>query len=300
MSTDRELLDLRTEQRNSASAELDTMSALGIAQVMNAEDAKVPLAVARALPQIARAIDAVAEAIAAGGRLIYVGTGTSGRVAALDASETPPTFGLDANTVQYIIAGGDKALGRAVEACEDDAALGRRDMAKRKPRKRDVVAGIAASGRTPYTVAAVEYARRHGARTFAITCNPDTPLERAAEIAITVDVGPEVVTGSTRLKAGTAEKLVTNMLTTGAMARLGHVYGNLMIHVVPKNSKLRARAIAIIEELAQVDQRTALRTLQAAGNSVPVALVMLKASLSRSSAQKRLKEARGNVRKALE
>ncbi len=294
-----ELSRLSTEQQNTAAAGLDTKSAFEIAELMNAEDAKVPTAIARALPQIARAIDAVAEAIGRGGRLIYVGAGTSGRIAALDAAECPATFNTDPRTVQYVMAGGEKALGRALEANEDSPALGRREIAKKKPGKRDVVVGIAASGRTPYTVAALEYARAHGAKSIAITCNRGSPLERAAEITIVAEVGPEVVAGSTRLKAGTAQKLIANMLTTGAMARLGYVYGNLMVNVHPKNKKLVARAAGILEKTAGVDHATALRSLKAAGNSVPVALVMLKAGVSKAEAQRRLKAAKGNVRQAV-
>jgi N-acetylmuramic acid 6-phosphate etherase len=276
------------------------MSALEIARLMNAEDAKVAPAVARAMPQIARAMDAIAAAIGRGGRLIYAGAGTSGRIAALDAVECPPTFQLDPKAVQFVMAGGDKALGRAVEASEDAYQSGRRDMARRKPGKRDVVVGIAASGRTPYTVAALQYARQRGATTVAIACNPDSPLEAAADIAIVVEVGPEVLTGSTRLKAGTAEKLVTNMLTTGAMARLGYVYGNLMVNVPLKNEKLAARAASIVQYATAVDFEGAAQALKAAGNSVPVALVMLKAGVSRAEAQRRLKATKGNVRKAID
>ncbi len=290
---------LGTEQQNAAAANLDTKSALEIARLMNGEDRGVPLAIEPALPQIARAIDAIAEALGNGGRLIYVGAGTSGRIAALDAAECAPTFNLDPRSVVYIMCGGDRALGRAREANEDSPALGRRDMARRNPGKRDVVVGIAASGRTPYTLAAVENARRRGAKTVAVTCNPGSPLARAAEISIVTDVGPEIVAGSTRLKAGTAQKLVLNMLSTGAPARLGYVYGNLMVNVTPKNVKLVARAAGILEKAAGVDAETALRVLKSAGNSVPVALVMLKAGVSKAEAQQRLRAAKGNVRKVL-
>ncbi len=294
-----ELTRLGTEQQNVASAELDAKSALEIARVMNAEDGKVPAAVERALPEIAQAIDLIAEAIGNGGRLIYVGAGTSGRIAALDAAECPPTFNTDPKAVQYVIAGGKKALGRAVEANEDSAALGRHDIAKKQPGKRDVVVGIAASGRTPYTVGAIEYARTHGARTVAVTCNPDSPLERAAELTIVAEVGPEVIAGSTRLKAGTAQKLIANMLTTGAMARLGYVYGNLMVKVRPKNEKLRTRAITILQEATGADAAAAARALKSTRNNVPQALVMLKAGIGRAEARRRLRAAKGNVRMAV-
>ena len=298
---DREhLRGLRTEAQNPASAELDTISALEIARIVNAEDAKVADAVARALPQIAQAIDAVAEAISNGGRLIYVGAGTSGRIAALDAAECPPTFNTDPQTVQFVIAGGVEALSRDVEADEDSAESGRHDMARRKPGAQDVVAGIAASGRTPYTVAALEYARSQGAKTIAIACNPGTPLARAADIGIIVDVGPEVLTGSTRMKAGTAQKMVCNMITTGAMARAGYIYGNLMVNVEAKNRKLLARAVGILETAAAVDHERAAAALQEAGNSVPVALIMLKAGVGKADAQRHLELAGGNVRHAIE
>jgi N-acetylmuramic acid 6-phosphate etherase len=294
------LRQLRTEARNPASVDLDTSPALEIARIINAEDAKVAAAVERALPQIAQAIDAVANAITQGGRLIYVGAGTSGRIAAVDAVECPPTFNTDPETVQCVIAGGVAALSHDVEANEDSADSGRRDLGRRRPQARDVVAGIAASGRTPYTVAAVDYARSQGAKTIAITCIADSPLARAAEIAIIVDVGPEVLTGSTRMKAGTAQKMVCNMITTGAMARAGYVYGNLMVKVNARNRKLAARAVGILEQAAAVDRERAAAALKQAGNSVPVALIMLKTGISKAEAQRRLELASGNVRHAIE
>ncbi len=212
---------LSTEKANRAAADLDLKSSLEVARIINAEDAKVAPAVKRALPQIARAIDMIANALRRGGRLIYVGAGTSGRIAALDAAECPPTFNTDPRTVQYVIAGGENALGSAVEANEDSRARGEREIAKKKPGKNDVVVGITASGRTPFTVAAVAYARRHGAKTIAVSCNRNSPLEKAAQLAIVAEVGPEVLSGSTRMKAGTAQKMILNMLSTGAMTRLG-------------------------------------------------------------------------------
>jgi len=300
MSDSEDLRGLTTEDQNPASADLDTKSALEIARIINLEDAKVAGAVERALPQIARAIDAVGAAIANGGRLIYVGAGTSGRIAALDAAECPPTFGSDPETVQFIMAGGVDALWNPFEPAEDSAESGQREMARRKPRPQDVVAGIAASGRTPYTLAAVEYARGRGAKTIALTCNPDTPLGRAAEIEIVVEVGPEVLAGSTRMKAGTAQKMICNMITTGAMARAGYVYGNLMVNVHPKNEKLVARAVSILENAAQTDHQRAAAALKESGNSVPVALIMLKAGVSKADAQRHLALAGGNVRHAIE
>ncbi len=293
------LSHLPTEQPNRAAKNLDQKSSLEIASIINAEDAKVAAAVKRALPQIARTIDLIAKALKQGGRLIYVGAGTSGRLAALDASECPPTFNTDPKTVQFVIAGGIKALHTATEASEDSRELGQREMAKKKPGKNDVVVGIAASGRTPFTVAAVEYARRHSAKTIAVTCNASSPLEKAAHVAIVAEVGPEVIAGSSRMKAGTAQKMILGMLSSGAMTRLGYVYGNLMINVHVKNYKLRERGLTIVQQAAGVTRKTAEQTLQAAGDDVPVALVMLQAEVPRAQAIKVLKSARGNVRQAI-
>jgi N-acetylmuramic acid 6-phosphate etherase len=293
-----EIADLATEQANGSAERLDTMSSLEIATLMNREDAKVAQAVARVLPQIGRAIDAIAERLRNGGRLIYVGAGTSGRIGALDASECPPTFNVSPKMVQYVIAGGPKALGSESEASEDSAELGRKDMAAKKPGNKDVVVGLAASGRTPYTVAAVEYARKKHAVTVGIVCNQGSPLAQAAEIAIEVVVGPEVLTGSTRLKAGTAEKMSWNMLTTGAMTRIGHVYGNLMVNMRLKNEKLLERGIGILQQIADVDRESAHVALQASGMRLPIAAVMLKAGVSKSEAVRRLRKANANVREA--
>ena len=291
---------LNTEAQNPASTQLDCMNALEVARVINEEDKKVASAVERALPQIADAIDAVARAIGEGGRLIYVGAGTSGRIAALDASECPPTFNVGYDKVQFVMAGGTKALWSATEASEDDADKGRDDIADRKPGANDVVAGITASGRTPYTIAAVEYARSKGAKTIAITCNPGSPLGKAAEIEIVAEVGPEVLSGSTRMKAGTAQKLICNMITTGAMARLGYVYGNLMVNVLPKNEKLVERAIGILEKATGATREDAAKALKDAEENVPLALIMLRTGITRSDAEKRLRLANGNVRHAIE
>jgi N-acetylmuramic acid 6-phosphate etherase len=293
------IAELGTERRNVASEELDTKSALRIAHIINKEDKKVAVAVEKALPQIALAIDAVAEAIAKGGRLLYVGAGTSGRIAALDASECPPTFNTDPKTIQYLIAGGEKALSRATEASEDSRAAGRRDMAERRPGRKDVVVGLAASGRTPYTIAAVEYARKKGARTVAVVANGGSELGRLAEIEIVADVGPEVLSGSTRMKAATSQKMVLNMLSTGAMARLGYIYGNLMVNVHTRNEKLIQRGLAILQEAAGVDAAAATRALESAGGRVPVALIMLKTGATSRLAEKKLRQARGNVRRAI-
>ncbi len=291
---------LSTEQRNRASANLDRESTLDLVRIINREDARVAAAVRKALPQIAQAVDIIAERLRSGGRLIYVGAGTSGRIAALDASECPPTFSTDPRMVQFIIAGGPKALGAAVEANEDSRELGASDMAKREPGKKDVVVGIAASGRTPFTVAAVEYARKRGAATVAVTCNANSLLGQTAEIAIVTPVGPEVLSGSSRMKAGTAQKMVLNMLTTGAMTRLGYVYGNLMVNVNPNNAKLVERAIRILQDAAEVDRSAADLALKSSGKSVPTALVMLKTGLTATQAKQRLKKHKGNVRQTID
>jgi N-acetylmuramic acid 6-phosphate etherase len=294
-----ELDHLATEQPNPVSADLDKKSALEIARIINSEDEKVASAVARELPQIARAIDWIADALASGGRLIYVGTGTSGRIAALDASECPPTFGTDPKMVQFVMAGGLKALGASVEADEDAPRLGIREIRKKRPGKKDVVVGIAASGRTPFTIAAVEWARGAGAKTIAVTCNPGSSLEAAADLAIVVETGTEVVSGSTRMKAGTAEKMVLNMLSTGAMVRLGYVYGNLMVNLRPKNSKLAERALTIVERSLGIDRTQARKALKAAGKSVPVAIVMHSAGVKKKLAEQALAAAHGQIRKAI-
>jgi N-acetylmuramic acid 6-phosphate etherase len=292
--------DLGTERQNPISSELDTLSALEIARIINQQDQTVAAAVEKALPQIALAIDAIADAIAGGGRLIYVGAGTSGRLAALDASECPPTFSTDPKTVQYVIAGGEKALSRATEVSEDSRPAGRADLSKRKPSKKDVVVGVAASGRTPYTIAAVEFARKKGARTVAVVCNADSELGRTAEIEIVANVGPEVLSGSTRMKAGTAQKMVLNMLTTGAMARLGYIYGNLMVNVHTRNEKLVERGLGILEKAAGIDRKKAAQVLKDSDNQMAVALIMCRTGLDRRKAVQKLRRYKGNVRKAME
>jgi N-acetylmuramic acid 6-phosphate etherase len=294
------LSGLKTERQNRVSADLDELSALDIATLMNREDAKVLRAVRKALPAIAEAIEIVRDRLARGGRLIYVGGGTSGRIGALDALECPPTFGTDPTMIQYVIAGGDDALANSSEASEDSAEQGASDIACRKPGTQDVVIGLAASGRTPYTVAALKYAGQKGAATIAIVCNAGSELAKVAQLAIEAVVGPEVLTGSTRLKAGTAEKMICNMLTTGAMARLGYVYGNLMVNLHLKNEKLVERGISIVQRIAKVERTVALNTLEAADMKVSVALVMLCAKVTKTEAVRRLKHAQGNTRKAIE
>ncbi len=299
MKSVNKLSHLSTEKANPSARTLDLKSSLDIARLINAEDRKVAGAVKAALPQIARAIDLIAQALKQGGRLIYVGAGTSGRLAALDASECPPTFSTDPRTVQFVIAGGTKALHSATEASEDSRELGRKEMAKKKPGKNDVVVGIAASGRTPFTVAAVEYARGHGAKTIAVTCNAASPLGKAAHLAIVAKVGPEVIAGSSRMKAGTAQKMILNMLSSGAMTRLGYVYGNLMVNVHVRNEKLRERGLTILQQAAGVGRQAAERALKASHNNVPVALIMLQADVTQTQATRALKSTGGHVRQAI-
>ncbi len=294
------LQKLTTESQNEASQGLDIKSALEIARIINQEDTKVAAAVKKALPEIAQVIDQVARSLRDGGRLIYIGAGSSGRIAALDSSECPPTYSTAPGQVQYIMAGGPKALASAVEVNEDSEELGQRDIARRRPTRKDVVVGLSASGRTPYVVAAVAYARARGAKTAAVTCNHGTPLAAAADIAIVAEVGPEVVSGSTRMKAGTAQKMVLNMITTGTMTRLGYVYENLMVNVHMQNSKLVERGIRILMQACKIDRETAVNTIKSAGRSVPVALVMLKAKVDKPEAVRRLARSDGNVRRAIE
>lgn len=265
---------------------------------MNREDARVARAVARALPAIARAVDVIAPRLARGGRLIYVGAGTSGRLAVLDAAECPPTFGVPARTVQALIAGGRRALTRAVEGAEDSAALGARELARRRVTSRDAVVGLTASGTTPYVLGALRAARRRGAATIAVTSNPGTPATRAAQIAIVVRTGPEIIAGSTRLKAGTAQKLVLNMLSTAAMVRLGRAWNGWMTGVALTNRKLRARGLRILRQAAGASASEARRALRLAGHSLPAALVMLLGQVQPEEARRRLKRAGGNIIRA--
>ena len=294
------LQELTTERQNEASQGFDTKSAIEIARIINHEDVKVPAAVKKALPEIAQVIDQVARCLRDGGRLIYIGAGSSGRIAALDASECPPTYSTAPGQVQYIMAGGPKALASAVEVNEDSEELGQRDIARRRPTRKDIVVGVSASGRTPYVVAAVAYARARGAHTAAVTCNYETPLANAADTTIVADVGPEVISGSTRMKAGTAQKMVLNMITTGAMTRLGYVYENLMVNVHMQNSKLVERGIRILMCACGIERALAVDTIKSAGRSVPVALVMLKAKVDKPEAVRRLAKSDGNVRLAIE
>ncbi len=290
---------VRTEQRNPRSCGLDRKSTLEILRTLNREDARVASAVRRELPRIARAVDAIAQAFRSGGRLFYVGAGTSGRLAVLDAAECPPTFGTPAKMVQAIIAGGPRALRHASEGAEDSAPNGARDLRRAGLSAKDVVVGLSASGTTPYVLGALEFARRRGAVTVGVTSNRRSPLARQARIAIAPDTGPEVVAGSTRLKAGTAQKLVLNLLSTAAMVRTGRVYENWMIHVALTNRKLQRRGARILEEAAGVDASTAAHALRRARHDLPAALVMLKTGADSSVARRAVAEAGGNVRQAL-
>jgi N-acetylmuramic acid 6-phosphate etherase len=277
---------LLTEQSNPASAAIDMLPTAQMLEVINREDQKVAGSVAREIPAIARAVDAIVAAIERGGRLFYIGAGTSGRLGVLDASECPPTFSVPPDLVQGIIAGGEAALSRATETTEDDPAIGAQDLAARGFTARDVLVGIAASGRTPYVLGAVGEARRLGALTIGISCTPQSELSQAVAIAIEPLPGPEIVAGSTRLKAGTATKLVLNMLTTGTFIRRGYVYGNLMVNVQPKNSKLRARALRIVATAAGVSEERAAELLAASGDNVRVAIVMQREGVDRATAER--------------
>jgi len=290
---------LLTEQINPASEGIDALPAARILEIINAEDRKVADAVAREIPAIARAVDAIVDAMRAGGRLFYIGAGTSGRLGVLDAAECPPTFSAPPDLVQGIIAGGEAALARATEATEDDPAIGARDLLARGFTSRDVLVGIATSGRTPYVLGAIAEARRIGALTAGISCTPDSDLAHAVDIAITPLVGPEILAGSTRMKAGTATKLVLNMITTAVFIRLGYVYGNLMVNVQPKNSKLRDRARRIIAQAVGASPEAAADLLAAAGDSVRVAIIMGKLGVDRATAEQRLTAAGGRVSEAL-
>src|SRR5437868_5047033 len=293
------LENLLTEQPNPASEFIDSLPTEQMLRVINTEDQKVAAAVAAEIPAIARAVDTIVSAMQQGGRLFYIGAGTSGRLGVLDASECPPTFSVPPDRVQGIIAGGESALSRATETTEDDPAIGARDLTRRGFGARDVLVGIAASGRTPYVLGAVAEARRLGARTISITCTPDSELARAVDISIAPLAGPEILAGSTRMKAGTATKLVLNMLSTAAFIRLGYVYGNLMVNVQPKNSKLIDRARRIIARATGATYEQAGDLLAAAGNSVRTAIVMGKLGLSREHADDRLAKAGGRISEAL-
>jgi len=299
---------LLTETRNPASEHLDQLSTLDMLRLINDEDATVATAVRAELPGIARAVDEIAARFNRGGRLFYIGAGTSGRLGVLDASECPPTFSVPPDLVQGLIAGGDSALRLSSEHSEDSAELGAHDLAaagfaapgpdgKAHP---DTLVGIAASGRTPYVLGAIAYARQRGALTIGLSCVPNSELARAADIAITPATGPEVLTGSTRMKAGTATKLVLNMLSTGVMVRTGATFGNLMVNVRPTNAKLVDRAERIISAATGVDRPTAARLLQDSGNDVKIAILMSRLQLDAAAARAKLNAANGILSRALQ
>lgn len=291
---------LTTESRNMNTLELDKMSAMEIVSIMNAEDKKVPEAVQKALPQIATAVELASEALLGGGRIIYVGAGTSGRLGVLDAVECEPTFGVSRDQVIALIAGGAEAFISAAEGSEDDEQAGVADLEKAVLSPYDLVIGVAASGRTPYVCSALKFARGKGCHTVAVTCNKKSLMGSIAELAIEAVVGPEVVTGSTRLKAGSAQKMILNMISTAAMVLCGRVYENLMIDVVHTNEKLRIRAINVVMQAAGVTAERAERTLLEAGGNAKVAVTMLLAGLSAEDAAARLSESGGHVRLAIQ
>jgi len=285
---------LPTEQRNTRTNTIDRLDAESMLRLMNEEDRVVMEAVAEAIPALAAALEAACTLMRAGGRLFYIGAGTSGRLGVLDASECPPTFQVPAEMVQGIMAGGEAALSRATEASEDDAASGAADLLSRGFEGTDVLCGIAASGRTPYVIGAIRKAREMGAVTIGLSCVAGSELEHAAEYPVTLVTGAEVITGSTRLKAGTATKLVLNMLSTGVMVKLGMTYGNLMVNVQPKNAKLRDRACRIIVSVAGVSYEEASRLLEESGDDVRRAIVMAKLTMGKEEAGRML-EQQGNV-----
>ena len=288
-----------TEQENSRTSNLSSLSVSEIVRLMNEEDALVAGAVAETLPQVEKAVTGIVKRLSEGGRLFYLGTGTSGRLGILDASECPPTFGVSPDLVQGVIAGGYEACYRAVEASEDDAEAAQRDLETRGFEKDDVLVGIAASGRTPYTIGAVMYAKSLGAFTIAVTCADDSPITQVAEVSIVPIVGPEVVTGSTRLKAGTAQKMVLNMLSTATFVKLGYVSGNRMSNLQARNSKLRARAVRIIMAETNLDENAAAAALDAGSGDIRIALVMTRTGSSAEAAREALAESKGVVTEAI-
>ncbi|MCY4146448.1 MAG: N-acetylmuramic acid 6-phosphate etherase [Chloroflexi bacterium] len=288
-----------TEQANMNTRDIDKLPALEALKLINREDAKVAEAVRAALPDIARAVEMIVAALAAGGRLFYVGAGTSGRLGMLDAAECVPTFSASPELVQGVIAGGAEAMLRSIEGAEDNPAAAADDLRARQVASADVVCGIAASGRTPYVIGALRFARSINARSIAIACNQDAPVAALADIAISVDVGPEVIAGSTRLKAGSAQKMILNMLSTASMIGLGKVYGNLMIDVKVTNAKLLARAIGLVMRLTGLDEAAARQLLESANNEVKTAVAMQRRGLDYPQARQLLAEAKGSLRQAL-
>ncbi|EPG0326857.1 N-acetylmuramic acid 6-phosphate etherase [Vibrio alginolyticus] len=293
------LSHLVSEWRNPDTMDIDLLPSLDIVQRINQQDKLVPLAVEKVLPEIAEAVDKITEAFKVGGRLFYIGAGTSGRLGVLDASECPPTFGTDPEMVVGIIAGGKEAMFRAKEGAEDDPTLGEQDLKENMLTQRDVVVGIAASGRTPYVIGGLEYANKLGATTVALSCNPDSPIADIADIAISPVVGPEALTGSTRLKSGTAQKLVLNMLTTASMIRLGKSYQNLMVDVKATNAKLVARAARIVMQATDCTNQEAKTALKETDYDAKLAILMILTGLDKESATEQLKAKQGYLRKVV-
>ena len=291
--------ELETEKRNPVTGMIDKMTVSDLLMVIQQEDEKVSLAVKKALPEIAAAVEQITSALRHGGRLFYVGAGTSGRLGVLDAAECPPTFNAPADLVQALIAGGTDAMFTAVEGAEDNYEQGGRDLRERNLSAADVVVGIAASGRTPYVIGALHYADSLGCRTIAVTCVREAELSKVAALTIAVPVGPEVIAGSTRMKAGTAQKMILNMLSTATMIQLGKTYGNLMVDVRATNAKLAARVRRIVQEAAEVDETVAAETIKQANGSAKVAIVMLLGKISADSAVRTLEASHGSVRQAL-
>jgi len=297
---DKQFEKLLTEQRNPASVDIDRKSVTEILEAINSEDKKVPYAVEKEIPNIAEAVNLAVKSLETGGRLFYVGAGTSGRLGVVDASECPPTFSTNPDLVQAIIAGGREAVWRSIEGAEDDYQAGKKAIIDRSVCSKDVVIGLSASGGTPFVLATLEEARRIGAKTVAISTTPNSKIARIADVAITPLVGPEVIAGSTRMKAGTAEKLVLNMISTASMIRIGKVYSNLMIDLKPVSEKLRSRARRILKVLTGVDSRKAHEAFERSGHDLKTALLMIKADTSKRIARQALKESSGIVWKAIE
>ena len=293
------LSTLITEQRNSNSMHVDSLSALEIVQLMNQEDKKVPLAIEKCLPQIAQAVECIVAAFQQGGRLVYIGAGTSGRLGVLDASECPPTFGVSPEMVKGIIAGGERALRHPIEGAEDSKAQAVVDLQTIQFSSKDVLVGIAASGRTPYVIGALEYAKSLGSVTVSIASNPNSAMANIVDIAIDTVVGAEVLTGSSRLKSGTAQKLVLNMLTTASMILMGKCYQNLMVDVQASNEKLKARAIRIVMQATDCDKALAEETLKQADQNAKLAIMMILSGLDRVQAEALLEKHQGKLQLAL-
>ena len=289
-----------TEDRNPAAENIDTLSTLDMLRLINAEDARVPQAIAVELPRIAEAVDRIVERMCSGGRLIYVGAGTSGRLGVLDAAECPPTFSTRPELVVALIAGGEGAITHSIEGAEDDAQAGARDVAALNVSEQDSLVGIAASGRTPFVIGGMAEARKRRAFVVSLACNRPSPMEALADVSIAPLTGPEVIVGSTRLKAGTAQKLVLNMISTGVMVRLGKTFGNLMVNVQPTNAKLQVRARRIVEQACGLTADQAAATLEACGGEVKTAIVSTLASVTPGEARRRLEAGGGLVRRALQ